>query len=274
MTEDEKHPVIRIIVKKKQAHGGAHGGAWKVAYADFVTAMMALFIVLWIVGQNQNIKKAVGGYFRDPTAVQAVTTGGSGILPDSAPAGSQPDTQLQAKPGATEVQTLKTEGEKLAQAISSTKAFDKFKDKVQISVTKEGLRIELIENSEGLFFDIGSAGLKGEASQLLRLVATKIGKLPNNVVIEGHTDARPYSGKGYSNWELSTERANSARKILEDGGLRNNQVKGVHGYADRQLKQPAKPLDFSNRRIAILVAFSTYGQTPADKDKPAAVTEK
>jgi chemotaxis protein MotB len=253
MDDDHKAPV-RIIVKKKKGHGGGHhGGAWKVAYADFVTAMMALFIVLWIVGQNNSVKSAVAGYFKDPT-VFTQGTGGAGILPDGAPK-QQPAPSTTAP---SEMETLKAEGKKIENVISATPAFSKFKDKVQVSVTRDGLRIELVENATGLFFDVGSAQIKTETIQLLTMMAVEIGKLPNKVIIEGYTDARPYTGAGYSNWELSTERANTARKILEEKGLKKDQVLEVRGFADRNLKHPDKPMDASNRRVSILVATSHF----------------
>jgi chemotaxis protein MotB len=250
MDDDHKAPV-RIVIKKKKGHGGHHGGAWKVAYADFVTAMMALFIVLWIVGQSNAVKNAIAAYFKDPT-VFTQGAGGAGILPDGAP------KQQQAPQVATpsDMETLKAEGKKIEDAISATPAFSKFKDKVQVTVTKDGLRVELVENATGLFFDVGSAQIKAETIQLLAMIAAEIGRLPNKVIIEGYTDARPYTGAGYSNWELSTERANTARKILEEKGLKRDQILEVRGFADRNLKHPDKPMDASNRRVSILVATS------------------
>jgi chemotaxis protein MotB len=250
MDDDHKTPV-RIVVKKKKGHGGHHGGAWKVAYADFVTAMMALFIVLWIVGQSNAVKNAVAAYFKDPT-VFTEGSGGAGILPDGAPK-QQPVPQVTTP---SDMETLKAEGKKIEDAISATPAFSKFKDKVQVTVTKDGLRIELVENAAGIFFDVGSAQVKSETIQLLAMIAGEIGKLPNRVIIEGYTDARPYTGVGYSNWELSTERANAARKILEEKSLKKDQVHEVRGFADRNLKHPDRPLDASNRRVSILVVPS------------------
>jgi len=257
MDDDHKAPV-RIVVKKKKGHGGHHGGAWKVAYADFVTAMMALFIVLWIVGQSNAVKNAISAYFKDPT-VFTQGTGGAGILPDGAP--KQQPSPTAATP--SEMETLKAEGKKIEDAISATPAFSKFKDKVQVTVTKDGLRVELVENATGLFFDVGSAQVKAETIQLLAMIAAEIGKLPNRVIIEGYTDARPYTGAGYSNWELSTERANTARKILEEKGLKKDQVSEVRGFADRNLKHPDKPMDASNRRVSILVATSQFQSAEA-----------
>jgi len=257
MDDDHKAPV-RIVVKKKKGHGGHHGGAWKVAYADFVTAMMALFIVLWIVGQSNAVKNAISAYFKDPT-VFTQGTGGAGILPDGGP--KQQPSPTAATP--SEMETLKAEGKKIEDAISATPAFSKFKDKVQVTVTKDGLRVELVENATGLFFDVGSAQVKAETIQLLAMIAAEIGKLPNRVIIEGYTDARPYTGAGYSNWELSTERANTARKILEEKGLKKDQVSEVRGFADRNLKHPDKPMDASNRRVSILVATSQFQSAEA-----------
>lgn len=252
MRDSEKVPPI-IVVKKKKGHGGHHGGAWKVAYADFVTAMMALFIVLWIMSQGQAVREAVAAYFKEPGVFTSGKRGG--ILPGEPllfPK-SPPVVNDQVE---EEVTKLRKEGQKLGEMIASYPAFDKFKDKIIIDVTKEGMRIELIENSEGLFFDIGSAKIKKETEQLLRLIAQELGKLDNEIIIEGHTDARPYITPGYSNWELSADRANAARKVLEENGLKKNQIVMIKGLADRFLKNPEKPLDFSNRRVAIIVAIS------------------
>jgi chemotaxis protein MotB len=268
----------KFIIKKvkKRGHDGHHGGAWKVAYADFVTAMMALFIVLWIIAHNQNIRSSVAQYFRDPGAVHktaaGVLNGIDGLKPFTDPKPAVPTVQPKQvePPQAAEVEKLRKEGEKLIQTIAGIPDLAKFKDQIQITITKEGLRIELIEQSEGLFFDIGSARLKPETVQLLKLIAGRVGGFPNDVVIEGHTDSRPYARTGYNNWDLSTDRANSARRVLEEGGIREKQITSVNGYADRRLKNPSKPLDFSNRRVTILVAFSTSAQIESQAIAPAA----
>jgi chemotaxis protein MotB len=152
------------------------------------------------------------------------------------------------------MEKLKAEAKKIEEVIAATPEFDKFKDKIQITVAKEGLRIELVENSTGLFFDVGSAQMKPETVKLLKLVAQEIGRLNNNIMIEGYTDARPYVGKDYSNWELSADRANTARRVLEGNGVRQDQVLQVRGFADRNLKHPDLPMDAANRRVSILVA--------------------
>ena len=241
-----------------------------MAYADFVTAMMALFIVLWIVGQDNAVKQAISSYFTDPT----IFTGGSGIhsafskspqtqhapvlFPKSEPTDLSKALQSLQKQAASinrEMEKLKAESSKIEKIVSSNPAFDKFKNKINISVTKDGLKIELIEDSKGLFFDVGSAKVKPETINLLKLLGKEIGKMPNKVIVEGHTDSLPYVTPGYSNWELSTERANAARKFLDENGLRKDQVEEVRGYADRFLKHPDKPLDFANRRVNIIVAI-------------------
>jgi chemotaxis protein MotB len=274
MSNEKSTPPVRIV-KKKGHGGGHHGGAWKVAYADFVTAMMALFIVLWIVGQSNPIKTAISMYFTDPN----VFSGGSGILDGANKLNPKPE--LIPKPEANqkdrtheEMEKLRAEAKKIEGLVASNPVFEKFKDKFQITITKEGMRIELIEDSKGLFFDIGSAKLKPEAAKLLKVVAAEIGKLSNNVVVEGYTDARPYVTPGYSNWELSADRANAARKLLEENGLRKDQITEVRGYADRHLSQPDKPLDYSNRRVNILVGLAkktgtekTPSTTPAKPGK-------
>jgi chemotaxis protein MotB len=271
LSDGEK--IIIRKVKQRGDHAGHHGGAWKVAYADFVTAMMALFIVLWIIAHNANIRESVALYFRDPGAVHktssGVLNGINGVKPFSSPKSTAPPIQPhsseeETKPSedakAKEAETLRQEGDKLMKAIAAIPDLAKFKDQIQITMTKEGLRIELIEQSEGLFFDIGSARLKQDAIKLLKLMASRIGAFPNDVTIEGHTDSRPYAGSGYNNWDLSTDRANAARRVLEEGGIRDRQVTSVNGYADRRLKTPSKPYDFSNRRVTILVAFAASGR--------------
>jgi len=229
-----------IIIKKVKSHGGHHGGAWKVAYADFVTAMMALFIVLWLLSASEQVKKAVGGYFQDPS--------GHGKLAGTTQAGVGEAMQI----AEDDLKSLKERIEKaMAQQIRD---FDKLKDYVNITVTEEGLRIELLESATGIFFESGSSVPSPLGGALFTKLAEQLGVLPNVIVIEGHTDARPYSRPGeYSNWELSADRANATRRLMQHHGLRMDQVTHVRGYADQQLRKPDAPDDPSNRRISILV---------------------
>src|SRR5215472_9376442 len=192
-------PEPPIIIKKKVSHGGHHGGAWKVAYADFVTAMMALFIVLWMMNASKQIQEAVGGYFRDPTGTSKMV--GSG------------------QTGAGDSYTLTKDNmdklkEELQQAVRKSVNFDKLKDNIEITITPEGLRIELLESATGTFFQSGVATATDGGKDILIKLAQELGRLPNKVSIEGHTDSKPFaSDRNYGNWELSTDRANMARRL-------------------------------------------------------------
>jgi chemotaxis protein MotB len=237
-----------IIIKKKAGHGGHHGGAWKVAYADFVTAMMALFIVLWLLNSSKQVQEAVGGYFRDPT--------GTAKKVGSNQTGTGENFTLAKQ----DIPKLK---EQLLKAIKQSLAFPKLKNNVDMTVTSEGLRIELLESANGTFFTSGSSKPTDGCVEMLTLLAEELGKLPNHVSIEGHTDAKPYGGDGtYSNWELSSDRGNSARRIMQTHGLREDQVSQVRGFADQRLRVPKDPLDPSNRRISLIVQYVI----PADEE--------
>ncbi|MGA3088021.1 MAG: flagellar motor protein MotB [Terriglobales bacterium] len=230
-----------LIIKKKGGHGGHHGGAWKVAYADFVTAMMALFIVLWLLSSSVKIQKAVGGYFRDPSGSSRTT--GTGL------AGSGENLLL----GKQDMGKLKDE---LQGSIQKMNDLANLKKNIEMTVTAEGLRIELLESEKGTFFDSGSSSLNESGKEMLQLLAAELGKVPNRVSVEGHTDSKPYSGKGnYSNWELSSDRANAARRLMQQAGLRDDQVSQVRGFADQRLRNVKDALDPSNRRVSIIVQY-------------------
>lgn len=256
MAED-KRPII--IVRKKISHGGHHGGAWKVAYADFVTAMMALFIVLWLMNSSQEVQKVIGGYFKDPTGTAkklGTNQTGSGenfiITKDN----------------------MKQLKEQLQKTIKDNVDLDKLKDQIKMTVTAEGLRVELLESSKATFFDQGSAQPTPQGRELLVLLAKELGSIPNKISLEGHTDSVPYSGMGeYSNWELSADRANAARRILQENGIRADQVSQVRGYADQQLRDPEHPDDSSNRRISMIVQYIMKNSDENDGKKPAAEGE-
>jgi chemotaxis protein MotB len=239
-----KAPAPIIVIKKKGGHGGHHGGAWKVAYADFVTAMMSLFIVLWLMGSSEKVKKAVAGYFNDPK--------GTGNLLGTALTGTG-DAIAQAS--TDQLEKLK---EKLEQEIKARKELEKLSKQIEITITPEGLRIELIEGKDGTFYELGSAKLSASGQELLALLGKELKTLPNSLLIEGHTDSTPYSNvSGYSNWDLSADRANSARRLLQQDGVRTDQVTQVRGYADQMLRVKNNPTDPSNRRISILVKNDT-----------------
>jgi len=252
---DKTRPII--ILKKKGGHGGHHGGAWKVAYADFVTAMMALFIVLWLMNSSKQIQVAVGGYFKDPTGTSKkvgsnmVGTGENFVLTrDNMP-------------------KLK---DQLQMAMKQMTDFDKLQSHIEMTVTAEGLRIELSESAKGTFFDSGSAKLNGDGSDLLITLAQELGKLPNKLSIEGHTDSQPYTSATYGNWELSADRANAARRVMQTHGIRADQITQVRGFADQRLRKPGTPLDPANRRISLIVQYIV--KSDDDDAKPAAAEQK
>lgn len=245
---DKTRPII--IVKKKGGHGGHHGGAWKVAYADFVTAMMSLFMVMWLMSSSKPVKEAISGYFKDPSGTAnktGTTLSGVGenfvLTKDNMP-------------------KLK---DQLEQKIRQMNDFEKLKSHVEMTVTSEGLRIELTESVAGTFFDSGSAKLNADGRDLLITLAQELGKLPNKLSIEGHTDSKPYSGTAnYTNWELSTDRANAARRLVQANGVGETQITQVRGFADQRLRKPDDPLDAANRRISIIVQYIDKG---ADEEK-------
>src|SRR3981189_3413952 len=264
-------PTPPIIIKKKVAHAGHHGGAWKVAYADFVTAMMALFIVLWLLNTNKPIKEAVAGYFRDPSGTaQKIGT-------------NQEGTGENVRVTKENLADLK---ELLQKKIQSMIDLDKLGKNIEMTITPEGLRIELLESDKGTFFNSGSPKLNESGRELLALLAVQLGQVPNHLSIEGHTDAKPYAGESnYTNWELSTDRANAARRVMQQSGLRADQVAQVRGFADQRLRFTKEPLEASNRRVSIIVQYlagdgqpDTAGlpgvaQPPADAAKHEATGE-
>jgi len=242
-----------VIIKRKGGHGAHHGGAWKVAYADFVTAMMALFIVLWLLNSSKKIQEAVGGYFKDPSGFSKKL--GSNMMGAGENFVLTKDNMPKLK-------------DQLQQAMKQMADFEKLKNHIEITVTAEGLRIELSESASGTFFDSGSATLKPDGTQILMSLAHELGKLPNKLSLEGHTDSQPYSpSAAYGNWELSSDRANAARRVMQANGVRANQVTQVRGFADQSLRKPEAPLDPSNRRISVIVHYIIPPDDGKD-DKP------
>jgi len=254
-----------IVIKKKGVHGGHHGGAWKVAYADFVTAMMSLFIVLWLLNSTPQVKKAIAGYFNDPRGTNRQM--GTEVL------GEGKSITLDK----TNVEKLR---ESIKDAILKQKDLDKLKNQVELTMTPEGLRIELIEGKNGTFFQSGGSKLSPSGEELIGLLADQLKSLPNKLFIEGHTDSKPYpSSNGYTNWELSSDRANSARRLLQQDGVVPNQVLQVRGFADSELRVPADPLDPSNRRVTLIVQWvaappGTVGPETLDTDHKDPAADK
>ena len=262
-----------VIIKKKGGHGAHHGGAWKVAYADFVTAMMALFIVLWLTNTSKPIQVAISGYFKDPSGTGKLT--GSSLAgakeSESNPVVSKPTGNNLAGSGESFPLTKQNMGmlkEQLQRSIRGITDLERLKKNIEMTVTQEGLRIELLESAGGTFFDSGSATLNQSGRELVTLLAVELGKVPNHISVEGHTDAKPYSGKSsYSNWELSADRANAARRLMQQAGLRGDQVSQVRGFADQRLRTAKDPLDPSNRRVSIIVQYFSDNTDEAESPR-------
>jgi chemotaxis protein MotB len=213
-----------------------------VAYADFVTALMSLFIVLWMMNSSSAVKDAVSGYFKDPKGY--IQKRGSG------PANSGEGLAVNR-------QTALDLARKIEEALRRAPDFQKMRDHIQISVTGEGLRIDLLETEQGMFFLTGSPNPTPAGERLIQTLAGELGRMRNEIVIEGHTDSRAFRNaaptSGYSNWELSSDRANAARRLLHAYGVAPDQVVEVRGFADRKLMKPAAPDDPRNRRISVVV---------------------
>jgi chemotaxis protein MotB len=258
---------IIIVRKKVAAHAAHHGGSWKVAYADFVTAMMAFFMVMWIMSMDAGVKDMVQGYFQNPVGFKRSFSGGRNIL-------SQGNSITNLEVRRTVILKRRREEEARLQAaasairaeINESGLMEGLSAAVEVVVTDDGLRVEMMETGRGeTFFDKSSASLKPALREVLGVVAGKLARLQNGVIVEGHTDALPFGGEGYTNWELSVDRANAARRVMIAGGMPGDQLVEVRGYADKQLKLPDNPLDDRNRRISLLVPFDTPDLTSVEE---------
>ena len=249
----DKRPII--VIKKVVGHGGHHGGAWKVAYADFVTAMMALFIVLWLTSSGEKVKKSIASYFNDPQGTSKEVGTGKDGTGDSIPLDKKGISELK---------------EKMERQIASRPDLQKLHNQVDIIITPEGMRIELMESKNGTFFESGSAVVNALGKELLELLAKELSTAPNRVSIEGHTDSQQYQGAAakYDNWNLSTDRANAARRVMQATGLQPGQLAQVRGFADQQLRVPSDPMDPSNRRVSVIVHYLGFTQN-APGTRPA-----
>ncbi|MBS1792398.1 MAG: OmpA family protein [Acidobacteria bacterium] len=263
----EEEPKPRPRIKKAKGHGGHHGGAWKVAYADFVTAMMALFLVLWLVSQaDMKLKQAIAAYFRSPGVFDTMQ---GGILSQAKKVSKEPDT-LTSK---DDEQVLFSIAQTLQKKFESRPEFAKIRDRVKIEVTEEGLKIQIVDKAEQVSFPSGSAKLTPEAEAILNEIAAAICGLPNQINIGGHTDSRPFStdDNNYTNWELSADRANAARRVLESNCVKPEQIRRIVGYADTEPLVPNDPFAPANRRISItvlrLAAPATTTGLANDKNK-------
>ncbi len=275
---DNTQPIIVKRVKKVAA--GHHGGAWKIAFADFATAMMAFFLVMWLMSSaTPEQKRAISGYFQDPigftesASPYVIDLGGT---PTPAPDRTLNDVvdpaqqQTQAKPEAEQVETFSEQAETFAEQLDRERLdlllqelqnkvdenpeLTRFKDQILLEITQDGLRIQIMDAANRPMFALGSAQLQPYFEDILLAMADTIRAVPNKISISGHTDAKPYSGRGeFGNWELSAGRANAARRALVAGGYPEEQLARVVGYASSALFDREDPLNPVNRRIDILV---------------------
>ena len=271
MAETElQEPVI--VVKKKGGHAGHHGGSWKVAYADFTTSMMAFFLVMWLVTQSAAVKESISGYFKDPSGFKK--GGSSSVLPkqgvsviDMKEKSSMVKERTRKQREAESRKQLEQAAGSIMQQLKQNPSFSMLKNQIEVQMTAEGLRIQLLDSSGETFFERGSAQLKPNTQLLLQLIAQEIGKLNNKVIIEGHTDSYQYADNAsYTNWELSADRCNSARRWMKDNGLRQDQVNEVRGFADTEPRIQDDPSDPRNRRISIIVVNDFSGLNYLDKN--------
>jgi len=267
-----------IIIKKKKVadHGAHHGGSWKVAYADFVTAMMAFFMVMWIMGLSDQTKALIQGYFNDPmgftknepkAAVNVVQitkgpprtfpTPGANTTSNDNPNPKKPDEDAMRKLQKDLQQAVKNGGPELAKLLAD----------VEFTITPEGLQIEFMEGSGAVFFDIGKATIRPEAHNLVARMAPLLIKANRGIVIEGHTDARPYPSSTYDNMDLSSDRASSMRHLLRTLGVPDQRFLEVRGYGDKKLRRPDDPYHYSNRRVTLLLPFKPFSDAQVGMPK-------
>jgi chemotaxis protein MotB len=262
-----------IIIKKKKivGHGGHHGGSWKVAYADFVTAMMAFFMVLWIMGLSDDTKTNIQGYFNDPAGFMKNPPHSSIVVPTKGESRSIPQTERQKKgEGKGDYEGSDQDAEKDTSYVKN-EIKDKMykiqdKDHVVVSETSEGILIEFLEDITSVFFETGSAKISPLGKQVIKQVVPIVKDTGRYLVLEGHTDKKPYAGSDYTNWELSTDRASAFRKELAKFGVPVSRFKEVRGYADTKLKFPKEPFAPGNRRVAMLLPWGKKaGKTNSPK---------
>ena len=248
-----------IIVKKKiVAGGGHHGGSWKVAYADFVTAMMAFFMVMWILGMDDKTKKAIEGYFANPVGYKKGFGAGSSPISAGSTISALQRTQMRMIVRSTEQRSFEKLRQQILEKVAHSDSLKRLNALIDVQVTNEGLRIELVETGEGdVYFPTGSAKMKPATLLALQIIGEELALLQHPVVLEGHTDGAKFGAVGgYGNWELSSDRANAARRVLELRGVSGGRIIEVRGYADTKPRVIDDKLAAANRRISILLPFS------------------
>ena len=277
MAGDSKKLQPIIIKRIKKSGHAAHGGAWKIAYADFVTAMMAFFLLMWLLGSTTDgDKKGIADYFASPLKIALAGGSGSGDSNSVLKGGgesltstvgqvkkgdveSQRNTinlhKLKAEQQRAEVSRLEDLKQEIQQKLSSNEKLKELSSQIRLDMTRDGLRIQIVDDQNRPMFDSGSAVIKPYMRDLLREIGSVLTEVPNRLTLEGHTDAQPFPGgdRGYSNWELSSDRANASRRELIAGGLTDDRVLRVQGLASSQPFDEKDPLAPTNRRISIIV---------------------
>jgi chemotaxis protein MotB len=262
-----------VIIKKKKGHGhGHHGGSWKVAYADFVTAMMAFFMVMWILGMDDKTKQAIEGYFSNPVGYKKGYSSGSSPMANGAVAVAQTRNVVKLVVRTAEQKKFEELAERIRERLEGNDALKRLEAKFEVTVTNEGLRIELIEGGTGdIFFARGSARMNSPAVLSLTLIADELAPLSHPIVLEGHTDGAPFgTADGYTNWELSADRANAARRLLAGTGVGAQRITEVRGYAATRLRVATDPMAAANRRISLLLPFT---QVPEAVEAPKTIAD-
>lgn len=300
MADDTQRPIVIKRIKKTAA--GHHGGAWKIAYADFVTAMMAFFLLMWLLGSTtKGDLKGISDYFQTPLKV--ALSGGSGSGNSSSPIsgggrditrsdsmemrrGSLPERKQSINPKEAKAEVERQEKVRLRglkarldEVIDANPLMRQYRDQLLIDITPEGLRVQIVDQLNRPMFDLGSATLKPYARQILLGLAAPLNEVNNSISLTGHTDAKPYSSgeRGYSNWELSADRANTSRRVLVEGGIAEGKIKRVVGMASAVLFDPNDAFNPINRRIALIVlshdaeeSLKREGAAPEAKQPEAA----
>ncbi|MDK9725962.1 MAG: flagellar motor protein MotB [Sterolibacteriaceae bacterium MAG5] len=275
MSDDTQQPIV--VKKIKKGGGGAHGGAWKIAYADFVTAMMAFFLLMWLLGSTtKGDLKGIADYFQTPLKVAMFGGSGSGDATSIIQGGGEDLSRsygqikkgdVKAERTTLNLQRQKEEFERrekemlaslkaeLERLIDQSPALSQFKNQMLLDLTSEGLRIQIVDEKNRPMFDLASSEVKPYTREILREIGRTLNNVENKISLSGHTDATPYAGgnKGFGNWELSTNRANSSRRELLAGGMEDGKIMRVVGLASTVLYDKDDPYNPINRRISIVV---------------------
>lgn len=270
----ESQPII--IKRKKVVAGGHHGGSWKVAYADFVTAMMAFFMVMWIMGLSADQRAAIAHYFNDPfSAIKSADEGGMAFglgFPDQQPqqsgesGGGGADSLVNKEADAKSLIDGLTAALKTLDGHPEVKALI---DSIEFQATDEGLRMEFLEKNGAAFFEIGSAAIRPAAKTLIARIAPFLATSDRDIVIEGHTDSRPLHNGAYDNLDLSNDRAAAMKRALVASGVKQSQIKRLEGFGDSHLYKPSDPYHWSNRRVSVLLPWEQVRKIMGAEPKEA-----